>query len=180
MEDSNIETLQEFLLDEHLVLLDEDTIPCVVNDIDYFVNQSRGNTIVKHLHLCPYAFSGYADDVWDKFGQAIGNLQALEWLCIRIPYPDDGEAGPNPAWEEILARILSHVRQNIKFSVITNTLGWHAEDSRSFARAIQGHPTITSFATDALLFPHESLNALYSALATLPALKLILLYTTRR
>jgi hypothetical protein len=116
-----------------------------------------------------YGYSGNVqdDEVWDKVGQAIGNLQALESLHI---VPNHGEVLPPSDWE-ILARILSHVRQKIEVN-ISDVLAWNVEESRLFARAIHGHPTITSFA-DGLGFPYESLDALYSALATMPALESI-------
>jgi hypothetical protein len=74
-------------------------------------------------------------------------------------------------------RILSHVRQKIKVNV-TDVLAWDAEGTRSFARAIRGHPTITSF-EDRMNggdnFSYEFLDVLYAALATLPALETLVL-----
>jgi hypothetical protein len=46
-----------------------------------------------------------------------------------------------------------------------------AEEARSFARAIRGHPTIMRFEDDGGIFPYEASGALYSELATLPALE---------
>jgi hypothetical protein len=73
------------------------------------------------------------------------------------------------------------VRQKIE--VITSSVRrWDAEESRLFVRAIHGHPTITSFVAgndgneD---FSYESLDVLYSALATLPALESINLRQTK-
>jgi hypothetical protein len=57
-------------------------------------------------------------------------------------------------------------------SKFSGVLAWDAEEPRLFARAIHGHPTISSFDVGSF-FPYESLDALYSALATLPALKWI-------
>jgi hypothetical protein len=112
-------------------------------------------------------------EVLDKVGQSIGNLQALKRLRIaNHNYREDDEDLPILDWE-ILARILSHVRQNIVLVVnITKALAWDAEESRLFARAIHGHPTTTSFVVDRN-FPYESLDVLYSTLATLPALESI-------
>jgi hypothetical protein len=56
--------------------------------------------------------------------------------------------------------------------IIVEFLVWDVEQTRCFARAIHGHPTITRF-VDGEDFPYESLDALYSALATLPALESI-------
>jgi hypothetical protein len=88
------------------------------------------------------------------------------WSCY-IYSIDEG-------WE-ILARILSQVRQDGILVSITDVSVWRAEDIRSFARrVIHEHPTITSFA-DSENFPYESFEALYSALATLPDLESIVL-----
>jgi hypothetical protein len=129
----------------------------------------------------PYAaFDEHDDDVWDKFGQAVGNLQAFHRLQIisaqdygicRIDNGDDGDdLLPVPKWE-ILARILSHVRQRITLNNI-NFVARSAEEYRSFARAIHGHPSITSL-KGGEDFPYEYVDTLYSALATLPALESI-------
>jgi hypothetical protein len=56
------------------------------------------------------------------------------------------------------------VRQKIKV-YISEVLAWDVEESRLFARAIHGHPTIIGFDVGGS-FPYESLDALYSALAT--------------
>jgi hypothetical protein len=68
-----------FLTDEDF--LNEDSLPWFLNHIDCFVSQSRGNKSIKGVFLCLHAsFNGQDDEVWDKVGQALGNLQALEWL----------------------------------------------------------------------------------------------------
>jgi hypothetical protein len=143
--------------------------------------------------LVPYAFNGCEDyDVWDKVGQAVGNLQALDSLNIytpnyHYPYLNGHDGGLSQEWEilahdhaidwEILARILSHVRQKINVT-ITDFLAWDPEEARLFARAIRGHPTMRRFEdgrNEGDNFPYESLDALYSALATLPALESLVL-----
>jgi hypothetical protein len=125
----------------------------------------------------PYQVYGNDDDdeVWYKVGQAIGNLQALKRIIIDNRFllhqynnENEDEGLPTPRWE-FLASILSQVRQKIEVDS-TWIRAWDAEESRSFARAIHGHPTITSFDSSGN-FPRESLGALYSALATLPALE---------
>jgi hypothetical protein len=133
----------------------------ILNHIDCFVSQSRGNKNVKQVYLLSHAFNSREHDVWDKVGQAVGNLQSLKRACIEVDLPIVD-------WE-ILARILSHVRQRIIID-ITDVLAWDAEEPKFFARAIHGHPTITSF-ENIIKFPYESLDALYSILATLPALE---------
>jgi hypothetical protein len=63
--------------------LTEDSIPGIFYHIDCFVSQSRGNANVRNLNLRPDAsFNGQGDDVWDKVGQIVGNLQSLETLHI--------------------------------------------------------------------------------------------------
>jgi hypothetical protein len=159
--------------ESQILFLNEDSMDFILSHIDCFVSQSRGNESVYDVFVFPYAsLDVHDDDVWDKFGQAIGNLQSLESLNIFAPNHDDDEVVSNHHWE-ILARILSHVRQRIKLSIIPgviNSLAWRAEDSRSLARVIHGHPTITRF-EDSGMLPYESLDVLYSALATLPALE---------
>jgi hypothetical protein len=159
--------------------LDEDTISWISNHSDCFESQSRGNESVEEVWLCPHVLNGHNDDVWDKVGQAIGNLQALMRLCIDNPRRNcrEDQDPPTPDWER-LARILSHMRQKISLTVIPIEVyhpAWRAEDSRLFAQAIHGHPTITCF-NGCKDFPCESLDALYSALATLPFLESIKLH----
>jgi hypothetical protein len=139
------------------------------NHIDSLVSQSRGNESIRRVMLVPYTYNSHDDyGVWDKVGRAVGNLQALEniWICT----PNYHEHTPD--WE-ILARILSHVRQKIKV-YINHVLSWDAEGCTLLARAIRGHPTITSFGDVTYrgdYFPYEYSDALYAALATLPALE---------
>jgi hypothetical protein len=114
--------------------LDVDTISWIMNHIDCFVSQSRGNKSISLLKVCPHTpFGGHDDDAWEKFGQAIGNLQALEKLSIKTTLDchdeaedceedsdeDSDEVLPTESisdWE-ILARILRHVRQNVTVSI---------------------------------------------------------------
>jgi hypothetical protein len=121
--------------------------------------------------VCPHAsFNGY-DDVWDKVGQAVGNFQSL--MCIQMcsndEYDsDEDEDSPILDWD-MLARILRHIRQSVKVAINDFHLRT-IEEVQPFARAIRGNPTITSF-VDRGMFPYESLDTFYSALATLPALE---------
>jgi hypothetical protein len=96
--------------------LNEDSIPWILKNIDYFVSQTRGNETVGEVVL------GIVDPAY--FGDE------------------------------------DHVS------------AWRAQESRSFARAIHGHPTITRFEGGEGI-PYEASDALYSALATLPALESI-------
>jgi hypothetical protein len=196
---NEIHAQENFLGGQHLHLNeDEDALDWILKHIDCFVTKSRGNESVEEVTLYPYSVNGYPDTAWDKLGQAIGNLQALGELHIRTPnYHDDDDSVdydsdynfwrdddevvpiPDPDWE-ILARILSHVRQKITLTVNDENpvSTWRVEDSRSFARAIHGHPTITGFeASD--IFAYEDMDALYTVLATMPALESIELSSLR-
>jgi hypothetical protein len=130
-----------------------------------------------------------------QFDKAIGNIEALGKLHIRTPnyLIDDYDKDVSFAKWETLARILSHIRQKVKVVLDPTaetcplyaqnaflTLNPHAfhvstcrvQDSRSFARAIHRHPTITCFEGGDTV-PYEASDALYSTLATLPALESI-------
>jgi hypothetical protein len=145
---------------------------------DCFVSLSRGNKSVRTASLYATAFRDRDDEFWDKLGQAIGNLQALErlYICNHDSHDtrDDEEVVPIPYWE-ILARILSHVRQKHTLAITVLNEAWHEEEIRSFTRVIRGHPTITCFDSGNMV-PYEASDALYSALATLPALESLYLY----
>jgi hypothetical protein len=164
------------LLHSHVrnLCLNWKSIPVILKHIDYFVSKCQRNKTVKEVHLCKHALIGQDDGFWDKVGQAIGNFQALYKVHISAhtyPDDDDDEDLQYPDWA-IPARILSHVRQRIILTDFTHEVtvsAWRAEDARWFARAIHGHPTITRFEGGRL--PYESMDALYSALATLPALE---------
>jgi hypothetical protein len=163
------------LLDRRNLKLGKHSIPLILNGIDSFASQSQANEIVRKVTLYPYSLVGQDDAFWDRVGRAIGNLQAVDRIDIsstRNCHNDDAdEDAPTPDWD-ILARILSHVQQRITLS-ITRYLGWRADDIRSFARAIQRHPTITSF-EEGVNFSFQDSDALYASLATLPSLESIL------
>jgi hypothetical protein len=156
--------------------------------VDCFLSKSRsrrGNECISIVSLFPYAFDDQDDGFWDKFGQAIGNLQErggelhISTLYSYHDHDAEDEVVPIPHWE-ILARILSHARQKITLTLISHFAdisAWHAEDIRSFARVICGHPTITAFYCKGMS-PYEALDALYSALTTLPALESVFLSTS--
>jgi hypothetical protein len=71
-----------------LYLNEDDSRSWILNHIDCFVSQSLGNKIVHYVSVNAL-FNGHGD-VWDKVGQAIGNLQALETLHI-CSYDHDDE-----------------------------------------------------------------------------------------
>jgi hypothetical protein len=145
---------------------------------DCFVSQSRGNKSVRHVSLYATTFHDRDDEFWDKFGYAIGNFEALErlYICNHDNHDtrDDEEVVAAPDWE-ILGRIMSHVRQNVRLTIAVLNAGWHVEEIRSLIRVIRGHPTITCFDSGNMV-PYEASDALYSALATLPALESVYLY----
>jgi hypothetical protein len=161
------------LLNSNILSLKDDTTSWISNHSDCFVNQSQGNECINQVYFFPYSVDGHDYAVWDKVGQAVGNLRSFEWLSIfgenNHEEDDDAVAAPVPIpdWE-ILKRILRHVLQNV--SLVIDVRLRTLEEVQSFARAIGGHPTITGF-HDRGMFPYESLDALYSALATLPALE---------
>jgi hypothetical protein len=100
-----------------ILYLDEESIPWILNNIDCFVGYSEGNQSVSEVRFYPYSVNGQDDEVWDKVGQALGNLQALEDLRISIHSnheddDEDDEDSTNLNWE-ILAHILSHIRKKI-------------------------------------------------------------------
>jgi hypothetical protein len=162
--------------------LDEDSMHWIVNHIDCFVIQSRGNESVEEVYLYPNAFYGEDDDAWYKVGEAVGNLQALERLRISTrdrTYGDHyaDQVLPDPDWGE-LALILSRLRQKVMVDLDDSDL-WAVGELRALARVIRGHPMIRSF-DSCYNFPYESMDSLYSSLATLPALESITLSNTRR
>jgi hypothetical protein len=156
--------------------LDDDSITWILNHVDCFDRQARLDKSVKAVHFRWCTDYDEDDEVWDKLGQAIGQLHGLYRIHICTTNDDD-EVLPISYWE-ILARILTQLRQKIAVN-ITDIVYWDAEQCRLFAQAIHGHPTITSF-EDGETFPYASLDSLYSALATLPALESIGLCGGRR
>jgi hypothetical protein len=119
-----------------ILALDDDSIPWILNHIDCFVSQSRGNKHVvvvllnPNVYLNSHAFSDHDDDVWDKLGRAVGNLQKLAYLPILVRGRAIGNHG-----EEV-------VRQDVIIK-LNDTEHWNVEEMRALARAIRGHPTIT-------------------------------------
>jgi hypothetical protein len=110
----------------------------ILNHIDCFVSQSRGNAVVVFY---PFAVDGQDDEVWDKVGEAIGNLQVLKSLGISTYDSDDYDYDEyeqlvlNSKWE-ILARILSHVRQNVGINLDEHDLAVEELQMLTLARAL--------------------------------------------
>jgi hypothetical protein len=77
------EYAREQLLGGKYLELNYYNIPWVLNHIDCFVSQSRGNESVQQVYVClDVSSNGHDDDIWEKVAQAIGNLQAFERLHI--------------------------------------------------------------------------------------------------
>jgi hypothetical protein len=146
-----------------------DSISWISDHIDCFVSQSRGNQSVDEVCLFPHAFNGHDDAFWEKVGQAVGNLQGLETIFISTEREnDDGADALIPNWGR-LADLLSHVRQKVKVKLDSNP--WTMGEVQALTRALShARPSITSFNTCYAL-SYKSLDALYPALATLPALE---------
>jgi hypothetical protein len=101
-----------FLVGPNLRLY-EDSIPWILNHIDCFVSQRRGNESVKDVYSWPHAFHGHEEDGWNKVGQTVGNLLSLETFFISTLGRTNSEHGPD--WEErYLACILSRVRRKVR------------------------------------------------------------------
>jgi hypothetical protein len=154
--------------------LDDNILPMFLKHVDYFVEESQGNSTVQTLYLRLPTLIGHDDNVCDKLGQAVGNLQGLKSILISTYSTRNrtyGQGVPIPAWEK-LARILSRLQQRVGIELYDNSDVWTVGDVRAFARVIRGHPMITHFDSGKTL-PHDSLDPMYSALATLPDLESI-------
>ena len=53
------------------LVLDLDSFHSILNDIDFFVSESRGNKSVTDVSFAPYSGDDQDDEVWDKLGQAL-------------------------------------------------------------------------------------------------------------
>jgi hypothetical protein len=187
MEDSENEEFEEYdIFAGEDLDLDQDSFPWILDNIDYFVSESRGNKSVTDVLFTPCSAHGHDDDdeVWNKVGQAVGNLQALEMLhiCNIMRFYDDDDDDLDYDDQEVrnpdlggLARICNHVRQKVGVAIVESVSRWALEEVQALARAIHEHPTITSFQDSSSQLTFESLDTLYSALATLPALETITL-----
>jgi hypothetical protein len=115
------------------------------------------------LNFYAYSGDGQDDKVWDKVGQAIGNLRALKKLSVYACIEDPDLPKVTPNWE-ILVRILSQVQQKIEVK-IAGFRPWNTVEASFFVRAIHGHSAITSFVDGGdgggeYYFPCECLGAL--------------------
>jgi hypothetical protein len=157
--------------------LDEVSQTCrwILNHVDCFVSQSRGNSSIERLLLNPYSFNvGQEERVWEKVGEGIGNFQGLTNIYICSDVHDTDVI---PEWG-ILACILRYVRQSVTINIDGFYQWYHMgpEEMLPFVQAIHGHPTIINFVGGCSRFPYESMSTLYSTLATLPALESVRLH----
>jgi hypothetical protein len=155
--------------------LDDDT--GIFDQVDAFVNLSRGNELVEEVVLFPFTDPG--DDIsgnhryaiWEKIAEGISNLQALSEITISDSHFLDDEEDPlAPDWE-ILACILRRLRRGVRLCMGDDVLRlWSTESLPVFAGVIRGETMITGFRTGEG-FPFHCLDILCSTLLTLPALE---------
>jgi hypothetical protein len=147
----------------------------IFDQVDAFVNLSRGNETVDEVDLClatdPDAHR-YA--IWDKIAEGIGNLQELlEIAIVEANNFADDEEGPLALDWEILACILRRLRRGVQLRIRDESLILcNMENLPAFAEVIRGQAMITGFFTGRS-FHFDCLEILCSALLTLPALEKI-------
>jgi hypothetical protein len=146
----------------------------IFDQVDAFVNLSRGNETVEEVYLCldtdPDAHR-YA--IWDKIAEGIGNLQALrEITIVETSYFADEDEDPLALDWEILACILRRLRRGVQLRIRDYSQIWNRENLPAFAEVIRGQAMITGFRTG-VGFQFDFLDLLCSALLTLPALEKI-------
>jgi hypothetical protein len=174
--------LGEKIMGQRALHLNVCVLPWVFNHMDCFAAKCRLNKSIEDVVVYPFSFDGQGDHFWDKVGESVGSLPALKNIFISThsnhyaanEVYDDDQVVPIPDWE-ILACILSHVRQKVSVEIHDYYYQWATEEVQPFIRAIHGHPTIRSF-EGGFKFPYEFLDTLYSTLATLPALESIECY----
>jgi hypothetical protein len=140
--------------------------PWIFADIDSFVNLTRGNDCIKMVFIAPYTVVDDGDDeLLDKLGQGVGNLTALENIFCSLEPPSAATS------REVLARLLRHVRHNIKLHINLCRGEAFAEEVEAFASAIRGHRTITGIhIAGSDVFSVRFFGTVVAALSTLPAL----------
>jgi hypothetical protein len=158
------ETLSRALCGYNLNLVISNDSDKIFNQVDAFVALSQGNDTIRCVTLSPYDVDSGNYELWDKLGQGVGNLNALGVLRIYL-----SNSLGEPDWE-VLARILPHIQSKIELRIMGGVIEG-IEEMPAFARAIQGHPTITQFVTITACFSFESVASLCSALSTLPNLE---------
>jgi hypothetical protein len=153
----------------------------IFDQVDAFVNLSRGNETIQEVYLLPA--NDPSDDasgtqryaIWEKIAEGVGNLQALREITIWDSYAEDVEEGPLALDWEILACILRRLQRGIQLNIEDEVLAlWdvvrYPEALPGLARVIRGHTMITGFSTGEGI-PYQCLETLCSILLTLPALE---------
>jgi hypothetical protein len=174
-----LQQMQEDLRSEYLSLYDN-RAPWLLANIDSFISMTRCNEIVEEVDLYLYVYDDNEDaacyDIWDKVGQGIGNLEALETLHVLVSGdPDSGtiENDQTPDWER-LGYILTHLGKTIRLQVddASETEGHHlryAIDVDGFSRMLRWQRMVTRFGTGDIFY-RGSLGTVCAALSMLPAL----------
>jgi hypothetical protein len=189
------EQMCEELRSECLTLYDN-RAPWLLDHVDLFVSMTRNNDMVKAADLYLYVYDDNKDaasyEIWDKVGQGIGNLEALETLHVLvsgdatapIENTNTQQRTLAPDWER-LVYILKHLKKNIRLQVsdASETEQDHhlryAVDVDAFARMLRGQPRVASFVTENMFY-RGSLGTVCAALSTLPSLEAVMLGHRRR
>jgi hypothetical protein len=83
--ETKAEAFARRLLEDSYVYFDNDSIPWILDNTDFFESRCRVNENIREVILSPYAcIEGEDVEVWHKVGQAVGNLQRLKFLRISI------------------------------------------------------------------------------------------------
>jgi hypothetical protein len=138
---------------------------------------SRGNRTVQTVQFYTHCRRGFYEmcdlKVWEKVGEAVGNLEELQEIVAfsSFPdyFPDDGEIVIRHDWFTLHC-ILECLRHKIKLN-LKNIHSLTGFEVRAFAGAIIGNPftkKIEVFGSD---IPARYLEVLSLSLATLPALE---------
>jgi hypothetical protein len=172
-----VDSIREVLRGGHIFLEKQGDV--TFDNVDAFVNLSRGNETVQEVVLFPVtdpdddASGTHRYAIWDKISEGVGNLQALRKITIMYSASEDYEEEEEedervPDWE-ILACILRRLRRGIQLRMLVDEslVPFGAE---ALAEAIHGQAMITGFITGNT-FPFHCLDILCSALLTLPALE---------
>jgi hypothetical protein len=69
---------RDLFLGKRRLDLDDDKISWILNHIDCSVSQIQGNESVESVVLYSYPVNGHDNEVVEKLGKAIGNLQAQD------------------------------------------------------------------------------------------------------
>jgi hypothetical protein len=195
-----VDSIRALLRGNTIVLQKLEDNTGIFDQVDAFVNLSRGNETIQEVVL--YPGTDPSDDasgtqrhvIWEKVAEGIGNLQALRKISIResIIVDDEGDFLPSfaPDWE-ILACIFRRLRRGIQLNVKDGSMLWHwvvpnpegppnyaelndrarnLERMQVFTGVIHEQAMVTGF-TIGHCFPFHCFDTLCCTLLTLPALE---------